>query len=39
MLELLKSCLAFVEELKKHGIDEWSDEPRLREAIAKAKEG
>src|SRR5690606_22678154 len=36
MLEMLQSCLSFIEELKNHGIDNWSDEGKLRALIKKA---
>ena len=36
MIDALIMCLDFIEELKGHGIDEWSYEPKLREALKKA---
>lgn len=39
LVDMLESCLSFVEELKKHGITNWSDDRKLRELINKHKGG
>lgn len=38
MLDMLKSCLSFIEELKNQGIDNWSEEENLRNLIKKSTE-
>lgn len=38
MLEMLESCLSFIEQLNGHGITNWSDEVKLRDLITKHKQ-
>lgn len=37
--KMLKSCLAFVDQMKDMGISEWSDGGKLREIIKQALKG
>ena len=36
MLEMLKSYLSFIDEIKAHGIEKWSDEDKLKQLIQQA---